>query len=167
MAYLDRQIDLEDFTKLILESTSALYKTLEVTIRKRLFFYIVIVEIESDVGLLWVDKENINTWMVGACIEDFDFSPDEALIELHFYSSDIVRTYIRRYKKIQDAMASLGGILNFLVLSSLALLKLIPFTSIEHILLNKLYSYKQNFRNRIPINLRRDKKPDDDDPLKR
>ena len=142
-AYFDKQIDLKNYLKPLVPKTPALYKAIEPKIRKRIYYSADNALIKSDVGFLLESIEEIKTWIFEQNFEDFDFSNDKGLIEIHFLASNIERTFIRRYKKVQDAMASLGGMLNFLIVICYFFFKLLPFTGVDYLLSKKIFSHKK------------------------
>ena len=66
------------------------------------------------------------------------------------HSSNIERIYTRRYIKIQNALANLGGISNFLILIGFLILKLVPFNGINFILANRFYSFQMESEKLSP-----------------
>lgn len=144
----DKQIDLGDYEQPIKIKVPGIFKSLEPAIRKKTLLMMDKMTVNSDVGFLWKEEKKIEDWKFGETIEDFDFLNQIALYELHLFSSDVERTYIRRYKKIQDALASLGGILNFFVVVGFFVLKMVPFTGMDYILSNHLFSFRR-WRDKI------------------
>ena len=146
--YLDNQIDLTNYLRPIQTKTPIFYKAIEPKIRKKNYYKTNNALIKSDVGFLMESIEEDKTWIFEQNYEDFDFANNLGLMELHFLSNNVERTFIRRYTKIQDAMANLGGMLNFLVMSCYVILKLVPFTGVDYLLSKKLFSYKKSKKKR-------------------
>lgn len=142
-ALLDNQIHMDDFSNPIKIKITTSFKLLETKIRKRTSIYLEKVGLTSDSGFFFEEPQKLKSWKVGEKEDDFLLSDETSRFEILLFSSNVEHIYSRRYKKIQNALANLGGILNFLVFSGFILMRLIPFNGINFILSNHLFSFRQ------------------------
>ena len=139
---IDNQVDLTDYENPFKMSQPAKSLMLEPNVRKNHRVYMNQMIINTDAGFLLDDWQEMRNWKSGEETDDFDFRKDSPTIaRLTMFASNSEMTYSRQYLKIQEALASLGGILNFLILIGFILLKVIPYKGINHNLANNLFSF--------------------------
>lgn len=142
-AFLDKQVDMENFENPINEKLTIEYKLIESTIRKRIYIRMNQAQFKSDSNLYSNDYDVQSFWNFGNPAEDFDYSNQTSVFEAMIQSGNAEKIFIRRYQKLQNAFADLGGISNFFFLMGTLFLKMIPFNGIYFLLANHLFSFKK------------------------
>lgn len=141
-SYNSFNIDLEDFENPFKLNYLVNLKIIDPKIRRILDMNIEKVKLYTDGDYILEEKKLTENWSFGEDKYDFDFNSKISLFDLTFFSSNREQIYIRKYIKLQEAIGSLGGILNSLVICGLILLNLIPFKGFNLYLANKLYSFE-------------------------
>lgn len=149
--FIDYQVDIENLESPIRSKFSLNFKFIEPLIRKRIIHWIDKIIVRTDASFLFREYETQTFWEFGNVDEDFDYYNQTSIFEINIRSSNISKIYTRRYTKIQDALASLGGIFNFLILMGFFIMKLIPVDRIQFIIANRLFLLKKE-NEKTPTN---------------
>ena len=135
--------DMSNFDNPITSRIKNFYRGIEYGQTKimRLFFKKTI--IDSDEGNVYSSINEIESYTQGnlefdSTISDIEFG------RLMIYSSEIEQIFQRRYQKLFDLMASLGGVLNALILIGSFIVKYCHDWKMNEYILNKLFTFKKN-----------------------
>lgn len=137
----DNQIDISNYNTPIYTVHPPRWYYIEPKVRKNFLLYLDQVKVTTDNGFFFESNFEQFGFKLGLESTDFDFETKETLYRMVIMSSNIEKNYSRSYMKIQEALASLGGIMNFLIFSGFLLLKLLPFEGIVLPLANSLFSF--------------------------
>lgn len=141
-AVLGNQVDLDNYENPLKENFLTSFKLIVPTMRKRILLYLEKAIIKTNDGFFGDNIQEIESFKPGFEEGDFDYSNQNFVFQFILLSSNVQKIYTRRYKKIQEVFANLGGILNFLICVGFLLRKIIPFEGMEYVLLNHLFSFK-------------------------
>lgn len=138
----DNRFSTDDYNDPIKPRMITEYYFLDTKIRKFASLFIQKVTISDDDALIFTNKNVKDSWKQGTISKDLDFNSNVSLVGISIYSSNIETVIERKYMKIQDALSSLGGIVNVLISVGLLLLRLSPFGGINLFLSNQLFSFR-------------------------
>ena len=141
-AVLGNQVDLDNYEKPIQENFLTSFKLIVPSMRKRTLLYLEKIILKTNDGFFGDNLQEIESFKPGSEQDDFDYTNQNYIFQLLLLSSNVQKIYNRRYKKIQEVFANLGGILNFLICIGFLIKKMIPFEGMEYVLLNHLFSFK-------------------------
>ena len=130
-----------DFTKFnepILQKINNYFRGLENGQTKIMRLFMTKTSIITDTSLVYSELEEVESFRHSRVEYDSTFSND-VLFRLLLYSDQTYVVYNRRYQKMFDLMALLGGILNALTLIFGFIVKYFYNLSIIHLILNKLF----------------------------
>jgi hypothetical protein len=145
LAHVSNQIDHYNYTKPNQLKVQSVGLTFTSYIIKRYIYYLMPIIYETDYGFLFEDKQYENFFTVNfeSIVWDIDPKPAQILIKkpqlasIHIKNSETSGTYSRSYVKFSNFIASLGGvikfiltfceILNYLITRNVALEKVINF----------------------------------------
>jgi len=135
--YIEKNIDTNNYTNPFSSYFKSFFVLLDPNSKKFMDIYIKVVNVTSDVGLIFEEKETKMDIVFDYFREQTDSaSGTDQVISFYINSSNNVSFYSRTYLKFQDVAASLGGILKALLfLASI----LTPFLT-EY----KMYEYMIN-----------------------
>ena len=144
IAYLisDNLFATSDYEAPIIPKINVQYYNLDSRISKKQRLIIQQVNIVSDDGLYSSTNSSINSWKIGDLENDFDLNSQINLFDITLFSTKKVTNIKRTYMKIQEALSSLGGIVNVLISVGFILLHLIPYNGFDVYLSNHLFSFK-------------------------
>ena len=99
-----------------------------------------------DNGYIYPSNNGISTFSLGD-MEFDDGKSDSIVFGMILYSSDMKQVIQRRYQKLFDLLASLGGILNVLIISCSIFVKYFYEWELTERILNKLYVISHRYEN--------------------
>ena len=146
----------DDYENPIRPKINVNYYNIDSHIRKFHNVNIQKVTISNDDAIFFSSSSNvIDSWKIGEEKNDFDFNYNLELFQINFFST-IKETQIHRtYMKMQDALSSLGGIVNVFISVGLIFLKFFsPISGINVYLSNHLFSFRH--MKSIPKGKRKD-----------
>jgi hypothetical protein len=139
-SYLDSYINLNDYGTPSTYVLSSLTLIVTTNIRKTHFLTVRKANINTDSGLIMEDISESSTIQVGDIRTDLN--NENFYYQIVFVGENIADNYFRRYIKLQDIIASIGGLLKFLLtLASLALNYFVKL-NLRLDLLNTFYDLK-------------------------
>ena len=136
---LQKSFDLNNFENPISTSVKSIFTGLELGRRKEVANYIKKTKILSDSQAMFSDFHESETLLFEEGFMDFQKS-DESLLIYSFYSSDYTMVFQRRYQKLFELLATLGGILHSLIIFGTAITKVIHGWKINEMIMNKIYA---------------------------
>ena len=140
-----KNIDLTNAENLLTSSIKNIYTGIDYKQSKTYRFFMKKSIIKEDKGVIYPTEETIETYMHGNIESDF-LSSRAILISLVFYSSEAIQISQRRYQKLFDLFASLGGILNSLTIVCAIIVKYFHEWEITELILNNLNVFSENYR---------------------
>lgn len=99
-----------------------------------------------DKGLIYNEINQINTYSHGDIDVD-TVSSETKIFGLFLYSSEIRDVFQRRYQKLFDVLAGLGGVLNVLLIFGSVLVKFFYEWKMNELIMNKFYIFAGSFTN--------------------
>ena len=168
-AFLVQQsINLNDFQNPYSSSLKNIYTGVQIGRRKEVSDYLKKTKIMTDSQALFSSYDEIDTYTFEEGEIDFQNSDDTFLV-YSLYSSDYTMVFQRRYEKLFDVLATLGGILNpFLIFGSI-IVKYVNDWKINELILNKIYSLNDTSdceKNKKKIIIKAEKKAESQKCLK-
>lgn len=98
----------------------------------------------TDSGIIYPQNEIIESYTHG----NIEFDSTSSEIEfgrLIIYSSEVNVSFQRRYQKMFDVLASLGGVVNIFIIVGSIIVKYIHDWNIDELILNKLHAFKSSY----------------------
>lgn len=142
----DKSFDMNDYDNPIKSKIKYFSRTIETTRTKGIRLFMRESSLILDNGIIYAHENQIKTFSIGNM--EFDESKSETnVFALLIYSSDIKQIFQRRYQKLFDLLASLGGILNVLLIFGSIIVKYFYEWEINELILNKLYVLADNLGN--------------------
>ena len=139
----DKSFDMNEYNDPIKSRIKYFSRTIETTRTKGIRLFMRESKLVLDNGIIYSSEKQIKTFSVGNM--EFDESKSDATVfALLVYSSDITQIFQRRYQKLFDLLASLGGILNVLLIFGSIVVKYFYEWEINELILNKLYVLADN-----------------------
>ena len=145
--YSSNIIDVNNYDKPIQQIYQSDYVSLDTRFSKNMRLNFKKVVVQTDSGLIFPSVYEVDSFVFSN--KEIDFVPNnqEWLGNIVLYSSAEIYTVNRRYQKFQDAVAAVGGLANSLLLIGFALTSLEKEFIVFNILMNKLYTFIDPFRN--------------------
>ena len=136
---IQQSFNLNDFQNPYSSGLKNIYTGVEIGRRKEVSDYLKKTKILTDSQALFSSYDEIDTYTYEEGAIDFQNS-DDTLMVYNLYSSDYTMVFQRRYEKLFDVLATLGGILNpFLIIGSI-IVKFVNDWKINELIMNKIYS---------------------------
>lgn len=136
---LEKSFDLNNFDNPISASIKNIYTGLELGRRKEVSNFIKKTKILTDRQAMFSFYDESEALLIEQGNMDFQKS-DDSLLEYCFYSSDYTMVSQRRYQKLFELLATLGGILNPLLIFGTAIAKLIQEWKLNEMIMNRIYT---------------------------
>lgn len=133
--------DLVNYEKSIQPHYDVTYQMTDASIRKRMTMFYKKVDYISDEGFFFMDNTIQNFFVFDKMESDFTMDSSDYVFEIMIYSSMDVQVMVRRYLKIQDVCASLGGIGSVLMFFGLLIVLFEKDFNLRKCVLNELYSF--------------------------
>ena len=139
----DNNYDMNNFNSPLSSKIKNLFRNIELQKTKVLRFYMQKSIAILDNGWANIDEEIIESYSHGNIVDDFT-QVNDILFYFHMYSSDFNQVFQRRYQKLFDLLARLGGMLNVLIIIGSTLVNYFYDWEIKELILNKLYTFKRS-----------------------
>ena len=136
---LQQNIDIKNYEKPMFTILQTFYTGLEIGRRKEWNNYLKKTKILTDSQIAYEKYDEIDAYIFEEGSIDF-MKSDEQLLSFNIYSSDFTQVYSRRYEKLFSLLASLGGILNPLLLIGSIIIKYFNDWKINELIMNKIYT---------------------------
>lgn len=140
----DKSFDMNQYSNPINSKIRYFSRTIESSKAKIIRLFIKETTLILDNGIIYSSKNIAKTYSLGN-IEYDDALSQTGLIAFFLYSGDVSQIYERRYQRLFDLLASLGGILNVLVIFCSLIVKYFYDWEINELILNSLYVLGENF----------------------
>lgn len=138
---IQNNFDMNDYDSPVSSKISTYYFGIELGKRTQVSNYIKKARILSDKNIIFSNYEEINSYVYETDAAIYQKSENQ-LFTLELYSSGNILVFQRNYQKLYDLIASLGGILNPLMIICSFIVSFISDWSINEMILMKLYSVK-------------------------
>lgn len=132
----------DNYENPIQETSIVQFFTLDSSLEKKYKFDIEVMSVVDDDDLVTSNNYRKESWNVLDMNIDIDTTVQNSLANIMFFSSRQEMRYTRTYRKLQDALGSLGGITNIFISIGFVIMKLSPFQHIQTYLSKKLYSFR-------------------------
>lgn len=114
------------------------------TVYKRQYLYLKNINFISDYGLIFEDKQQVNTYQLESMNSELYFTKDAAftpntIMELSITTKNIKDVYYRSYYKLQNLAADLGGVLKIVLLLFSFFNKMVSERILDNQIYNKLF----------------------------
>ena len=142
----DNNFDLTNYERPVSSRIKNIFRTIEGKKAKIMKVHMKKTTLLLDKGLIYNDAEEINTY----CLGDIDVdtvSSETKIFGLFLYSSEIREVFQRRYQKLFDVLAGLGGVLNVLLIVGSVLVKFFYDWKMNELIMNKFYFFASNLSN--------------------
>ena len=139
----------QPFTRTINERSLKVSESYKVS----LIQYIKHIRIENDDNLILTSNHSMNSFTLGDFISNIVFERDsETFMSLSIELDNIIEKFQRKYYKIQDLAAQVGGIINALYMVIFIILKLYEKNSYFEYLINNFFEIRlEEFQRNISI----------------
>jgi hypothetical protein len=140
--FQDTLINAQDSKTPIIHTMKNHYKTVKIGSYKIIEYFIKNQTMQSDDGFLFRTNNLFET--VAYDYNNYDDStPDqtETLVQFDFFVSPNKVTYHRRYQKMQEVLASVGGLANILRIAFVLFCYIFSMVKRDEILLNKIFDF--------------------------
>lgn len=114
--YTDNMIDINNYEKPIQRLYKNKYFLMDGRISKKITFYFKKVDFFNDDGVIYSNDQTQNSFLFGNFEVDYVSENSEWIANLLLYTSSETYVVKRRYQKIQEVIANLGGLANALVI---------------------------------------------------
>lgn len=136
---IERSFDLTNYENPISSKIKSFFTGLELGRRKTVSNFLKQTKILTDRSAMFNEYDEI--WTTVFEQGDIDSQrADDCLIEYILYSSEYLIVFQRRYQKLFELLASLGGILSPLLIIGSVFVKLINEWNVNEIIMNKIYT---------------------------
>lgn len=138
--------DLNNYKEPVNPKIKNLYRGLEYGQTKIIRFFMKNANILTDSGIIYSQSERIKSYTHG----NIEFDSTSSEIEfgrLVIYSSEVNLIFQRRYQKMFDVLASLGGVINVFIIFGSIIIKYIHDWNINELILKKLHAFKPSYNN--------------------
>ena len=115
ISYKDSSYDLNNYENPIQNSYKNLWWTLSANVRKTATLYWKKVNINTDDGFVFRHISTIESFQLDEKSLDVDLNYNQFIFQAEFYSSPKKESATRTYQKIQEVIASIGGLLSLFV----------------------------------------------------
>ena len=141
ISFKDSSFDLNNYENPVQNSYKNLWWTLSAEVRKTAILYWKKVDIVTDDGFVFQQSTRAETFQKDEQTIDIDLNYKEYIFQAEFYSSPKMEAATRTYQKIQEVVASIGGLLSLFV--SLGFILTGPQTRLNVIknMMNNLYVF--------------------------
>lgn len=140
--YKESNYDLNNYLNPMQESYKNYYWTLSSTMRKQINMNIKKIEIVTDDGIIFQEANKKESFKLSEIVNDFDLNYKKQLMEVDFFSSPKKQYATRNYQKIQEVLASLGGIFSFFMTVGLVITRIQIEVNLINSVMNKLYAFQ-------------------------
>lgn len=107
--------------------------------------------LKLDNGIFYSDEDELESYILDNI--EYDVVPSSAeVFSLILYSDDKIQISQRRYQRLYDLFASLGGILNMLSIFCAVIVKIFHEIEINELILNKIYHFIDKIRSNKNFN---------------
>ena len=89
-----------------------LYKDIKLSVSKILNIFTIKQEVITDTGIIFSEKEKKESFTIDYFDYDEGEYNDETFMTIKLFASSRNLIYYRRYKKLQDLLANIGGLKN-------------------------------------------------------
>lgn len=142
----DKSFDMNEYENPIKSKIKYFSRTVEPSKTKLIRLFLKESNLVLDNGYVYPAQKSLSTYSLGN-MEFDDGKSDAAVFGMIIYSSDMKQVFQRRYQKLFDLLASLGGILNVLIISCSIFVKYFYECELTERILNKLYVISNRFEN--------------------
>ena len=146
LSYYDTVVDTSNYKEPIKHVISKEWTYIDISIRKETEYFFENIELKTDDGFLFHSTSYFNDIQYLTKNTDFNFAAENDLttprITFSFLSEKKQRHIVRIYQKISDLLASMGGILNSLIIIGFIWVRYEQSFFIKKHILNSLYSFK-------------------------
>jgi len=154
LTYKDYYIDPKNFTYPVRSRFSTLYARIAYDLFKEVEVYFKNINLNTDVGLITEDHVEHNTFQISQKVMDIGFNAigEGGLVAtLWIYINREVDYYTRRYLKLQELGASIGGIFKFFHLSCFIINYLFNNFDMNIHIINLLYNFDEVLFNKDEV----------------
>jgi hypothetical protein len=151
-SFVDSYINLNDFTKPSNYFLSTLTLAISTNIKKTHYLAIRKAVIETDSGIIMEDLSTNSTLQVSNIRTDI--SNENFFYHFVISGDNLMDNYSRRYIKIQDIIANIGGLLKFLLSIASFLLSFFVNLGLRLDVLNTLYDLKSSNETLPPVDIK-------------
>ena len=137
------------FSKVLKEQTFKVSDSYKVSVIQ----YLRHIRIESDDGLLFTTNHSISSFVLGEFIHDIVFERDSStFLTLSIQLDNTFQKYQRKYYKLQDFAAQVGGVVNACFVISTLILKIYEKNSYFEYLINNFFEIRlEEFQRTIKL----------------
>ena len=145
--YSSNIIDVNQYTTPIQQIYQSEYMALDTSFSKGMRLTFAKVQVETDNGVIFPNIYETDSFIFAE--KDVDFVPNNNVWigNIVLYSAAEIYIVNRRYQKFQDAIAAVGGLANSLLIMGFVLTSLEKEFIVFTILMSKLYTFVDPFRN--------------------
>lgn len=147
--YHDRNFDMNDYLNPLKTNYMTQFQMVDGGIRKRMTLFFKKVDFINDEGLVFQESTPLPSFTFDKMESDFTMDPSDYLFEIIVYSSLDTQLIYRRYQKIQELIASLGGISHALLFFGVLVVMVFQEYSLMKNVVNNLYSFPKNIKKTL------------------
>lgn len=155
-------IDSTNYENPIGKKLNNYFQLVDVQVYKSLSLYLKQAIISTNMGILYDEVIKKEAVIHGDIFSDSKAKSkggdNNVLNEFIVYSSDIKTTVLRRYQRIQDLLAQMGGICNFLLMVGFFISKIENYLRVIEIISNDLFIFQKLNKNKRQNTLPKEKK---------
>ena len=153
ISFMDSSYDLNNYRNPLQNSYKSPWWTVGANLRKTVTLYWKKVEIVTDTGFVFRKAETLESFQLDEKNIDIDLNYEEFIFQAEFYSSPRKEYATRTYQKIQEVIASIGGLLNLFVAIGFILTGPQTRLNVIKTIMNKLYVFhKANPKIKLKTN---------------
>lgn len=141
ISFMDSSYDLNNYRNPLQNSYKSPWWTVGANLRKTVTLYWKKVEIVTDTGFVFRKAETLESFQLDEKNIDIDLNYEEFIFQAEFYSSPRKEYATRTYQKIQEVIASIGGLLNLFVAIGFILIGPQTRLNVIKTIMNKLYVF--------------------------
>ena len=139
--YQQNNFDLSNFLQPITSKIKTFFSGLEYGRKKEMRLFLKKTIIHSDYQVIFAKEDIVNSYSFDR-IEYDTIGSENTLFEVQIYSSEIKSILKRRYEKLFELMALLGGITNSLTVIFTFIIKILYDWNINELIMNSLFAIK-------------------------
>jgi hypothetical protein len=139
----------DDYTNPIREYVYNYNTALSSKVSRRIFIYLKNIDFVTDDGLVFSDIKTESRYQLANSKETYTFeeaakiNPD-TLSQITIATDNIKDVYFRKYKKIQNVAAEVGGIINVFVLSANIIIQFLAKSVIKNEIFDKIFVFNDS-----------------------
>jgi hypothetical protein len=142
IASINRYIDIYDFEKPIKQFVDSFYNVIDPKLTKVMYAYYNNVIVNTDRGFIFTEKKDESSFQSDYMFNDINMlNTDETVYHVYILSSFSKHIFYRQYMKLQNLLASVGGILKSLLLIGTIITTHINQAKMYESIINNLFEF--------------------------